>query len=644
MGISLLLILLVLSSKLLSSQSTDRIEIRGVAKRLAGELSKARHRALSQSIPVAICFPSGNGRTPTFQSFYRLEGEARPAVRGSSRLVHSGQEACVFVGHWALTGSSTSEVNEPGGGEHLRAFGNYLSSWLPNPKDPAIVFFPTGEVVTNNLPRFEGEYHLVVCQNADWSESDTLDKTSELSLSAPLRANLTSASQAYTITLEPNGQVRVSSGVASASSGVGSLAIDADTFFPAPILTPKSNSSPLFASLQSNPEPSPGLLGAGIDCSVAPDGQLTLRMAANDLDPGDTLYCEFSAEKVMGTGIDDGQFSLNGYQRMEFEPATEEWTAECAWQPGPNALVGDTYDITARVKDAQGATVDAPASAVVRSVVVEEHRLFFGTGTQAYSIRDDGSDLRLLATEDAPGAGTFGFNDVSPDGKFALLRQGNRLLRRALDGSLDVELHSVAGERVERAKFNQTGTRIVGVLNDIPSSGERRIVLMNGDGSGMSVLKSEPGVSFNHPHFSPDEQWIAYQRDDEFDASDYPELHIVKVDGTVDHHILTFPGPSQYQVPVGFLASTPPKLLIHTGGSGNLDSLELDLVSGSILSRTTLQAPGYRRYEVDRVGARASYSAPGYTVTEFIIDDTSFGSPRTVTLPIPMLSDPVWGP
>lgn len=166
-------------------------------------------------------------------------------------------------------------------------------------------------------------------------------------------------------------------------------------------------------------------------------------------------------------------------------------------------------------------------------------------------VQADGSDKRPLEATKDPSL-NLGCGDVSPDGRWIVLeaftadgsQNGIYLVRASDGGGLRAVSESAPGESIGDPIFSPDGTRIAFFRTKagVSPQGAGAIFVVDLDGS--SLRRITPwGGAFLDQSWSPDGQWIIYQRP-------YGVLRMVHPDGSEPHDVrLTLPPGSGAQNP-----------------------------------------------------------------------------------------------
>lgn len=444
---------LLLGLGVLNSRSAGKGAIsQAVAESLAENLRQAREEAMADGTCTAVVIPSGGGTRPHSASFYRLKGRVAPGLASITRLDHEFPGALLFVGHWPLNASALHDstalnttVHPPTASNDNFSFGAWQA---PYPQDHHFIFTPSGTVQSNSRVLFDGAYHIVVCQGVDYG-GGAVEGTSS---AVPTRI-----ARPYTVVLSLAGAVRVEPGLraSSTSLGVDEPFRSGVSAAPAPSLPGSANQAPVITALEVFPEPYTSTLPPGVDATVDLSGYLTLRARAQDPDGG-PLHCNWI--------VDGGSVSSGIRTRMEWNGT--DWASVWEWRPPETAEVGDRFQLTCSVEDAQGSLVNELLGAAGVVEVIGVGDLVFETNRdgnrEIYAMNADGSNLINLTNSPA--------DDMQP-------------------------------------MWSPDGTRIAFVSN---RAGLQEIYVMNEDGSDVRKVSASTALSVNLPHWSPDGTQLVY--------------------------------------------------------------------------------------------------------------------------------------
>lgn len=389
-----------------------------VAAVLSSEIRAARLRAMSRSIPVGIVIPSQNGSRAHSQSIYVLEGflpglqPRNPALPPEPppkmvRVLDFSKEypgVLIYAGGWDVNSSALSDpALMPTIGDPLATT---LEGWTkPASKDFQLVFLPDGRVTSNDLPYFDGSFHLVVAANLNYSPT-VPPAGSPLMTTPPGYFKLTGVHQPTTLSIGLQGGVSSTKALVAAASvtdpGPGSPAAAPAA---APMQTLVVNGPPQVADVTVMPPPNPDL-AAGFDATVRPDGFLTLVIRI--VDPqGDQVNCQWNDEVVAGPR--KGSFTIPpGKQSIEYDNLQGCWVASAIWEPPVDAVEGNQFRLSATVSDPLGASYTLSGNAAISVQTRNAGRFFFSDNGWICSLNGDGTGIRRLAQGTEP--------EVSPDG------------------------------------------------------------------------------------------------------------------------------------------------------------------------------------------------------------------------------------
>lgn len=413
-----------------------------VAAVLSSEIRAARLRAMSRSTPVGIVIPSQNGTRAHSQSIYVLEGflpgvqPRNPALPPEPppkmvRVLDFSKEypgVLIYAGGWDVDSSKLSDAAlMPAIGDTLATS---LEGWTkPASKDFQLVFLPDGRVTSNDLPYFDGSFHLLVAANLNYNVATPPPGTPRMT-TPPGYFQLTGVHQPTTLSIGLQGGVSSTKALVAATPvtdpGPGSPAA---TPAGAPVQTLVVNGPPQVADVTVMPPPNPDL-AAGFDATVRPDGFLTLVIRI--VDPqGDQVNCQWNDEVVAGPR--KGSFTIPpGKQSIEYDNLQGCWVASAIWEPPVEAVEGNQFRLSATVSDPLGASYTLSGNAAISVQTRNAGRFFFMDQGFVCSLNGDGTGIRRLAPGRAP--------EVSPDGsKVAFQAPGGDLAVMNSDGS-DVKI------------------------------------------------------------------------------------------------------------------------------------------------------------------------------------------------------------
>jgi hypothetical protein len=497
-----------------------------LAQEVAGNLRYCRALAISRGEPVAVRFPSGSGSRPDAAGFYLVAGEQKPAILRS----HRSRRGTFFVGHWNLAAGTPG----PGGqSAESTAQGFAAAAWLADqPGDRSLVFLPGGSV-WSDLPTWNGQFHLLTCDGAQWVNAG---------LGGRPDWRLTAVSGATTLSVSPAGHIAVTSGVRN-GPGVAlnpALSASADAPLPPPAAS-MTALAPVITDVAVSPKPEFATLPAGIDATVEPDSYLTLEVVAQN-PQAEPLFCTWSAS--------NGTLSHLEETRMEWDGQRSAWVGRWVWGPPADTATGDEFTLTCTVRNPQGLTATGQVGVSGKIRALNRQRLFWvsdaGNPTSTlYVVNVDGSEPRRII--EAPYDVWHPRN--SPDGRWIVFRSdhtGRRELYLATSDGASVRqlTQSLAwGWQPIYAEFHPNGTTVFcsgnnGNLYEIPWDGAAPRLVGGGFGNGfysihpagqlvlranpVSVLRLSdgtpvpltrgPGVpaGFAEPSFSPSGTLLAW--------------------------------------------------------------------------------------------------------------------------------------
>jgi type II secretory pathway pseudopilin PulG len=416
---------------------------RGEAQSVAELVRSLREQAGRLQQPVALVMPTAAGTQPFAQSLYVLTGATLPKVTQVINFKTDYPDAYLFQGYWSLDPAllrdptRLNSTDLPTGGQQLGSFD--ASTWgMPSPADYALIFLPSGAVVSNGLPNFDGDYHLVICQS--FAASPGVQPPGPGSALAYF--NLTSALEPYTVKVTAAGQVEVVPGVLGSSTVAGQSGSVPAAPAP-PARYNGSNHAPLAQSgdISVTPAYDPSVLTGGANWGCALDSQVTIAVKATDPD-GDPLFCQWSPSTGGSFSASDGQFSTSAvpWQPMQFRNGF--WEARCSWRPPALASAGQVFNLDCQVNDMRGGTLHLGGGVVtLMKAQVRNPATIWASDTQAiYKINSDGIIVNELPIP--PALVSLCTTGVSRDGrKLAAGVQGSDLATCNADGSSLVKLN-----------------------------------------------------------------------------------------------------------------------------------------------------------------------------------------------------------
>jgi WD40 repeat protein len=456
-----------------------------VAELVEQELRAARQDAMKEKSYVAVVFPSEGGRKPHASAFYRLEGLQKPRLTRSFDLSSEYPGLSVFVGFWPL---DASLLNDAAAG-NTTALAVTQQDWdfsrweAPFPLDHHIVFGPDGKVYSSSLPRFDNAYHLLVSEAIAYGGA-SLNGVRTFS---PSRVYAPS-----TVTVSLGGYVGTSKGVLAQNGSVQVVSSPFDSAIAparAPAAPRPTTSNPRIRGVGIFPKPEPVTLPPGVDATVNLNGYLTLEIRAED-DDGDRLFCDWTAEKVVGNGTAPGVFSAPVRNAMVWENG--EWTSTWEWRPPVDTVPGDIFQLEATVSDETGRTVAAElgASGQGRVEVLGDGQIVYERGGDIWIVNADGTGERNLTNHPADDS----LPTLSPDGNrisFISDRSGERFIYvMELDGkNVRRLLATNPGWLHDWSCWSPRGNELAILADSTPPYTDKgRLFLMSADGSNLRQI------------------------------------------------------------------------------------------------------------------------------------------------------------
>jgi hypothetical protein len=441
-----------------------RAKARGMAEILAEEMRATRRRAMAKGYPVAMVFPTDGGATPCTRSFYILEGREKGEFIRSQTLGNELADAFAFVGTY--NGSET--VGDPPTGDVADTLDP--GTWLPvGFSDNALIFTPTGRVRSSGLPVFDSNFHVLTALDVDYSGSTA-----------------SSATDPYSITISPLGEISVSTGAAGLSTAADGSLPSIAASFPSAV---SGNSGPRIADLKLLPSTNEDIYSSdvyGVSESYAQlypeegnsDGMtdfapISINLSATDPD-GDQLFCRFRSTP------DQGDFSVtgdaNGWAPMTWDPASGEWQAYTTFLIPPTAAKGDTWEIEAEITD--GETTVSSSGSFSRTL-----RSSSGKGKIAF-------DKRL-------------YDDATGDWNDAVYAMN-------LDGTGVRKVTDVLGVNENNPDWSADGVYLAFSSTVNGDLNTADIYISTADGRYIYNVTDTPGADEQFPVFSPDGNRIAF--------------------------------------------------------------------------------------------------------------------------------------
>ena len=497
-GLVLLSILLLASIQNFGS-SRGRASSEGMAMVIAAELEAARGKAITSRLPVAFCLPTSDGSRPYSQFYYLMEGQVEPKPTSNRNFSGDFPASYMAMVYWGSAVTTSRPVKAGSAPE------NAVSAWLGDrvKRDYAIVFMPDGSVMSNDLPLVGGEYRLVVASGLKVLAGNPPGHRQMPSSARPQYYELKEAFAAHTISLSPQGEIRVSAGIENPSGvKIGTASIGFDSAPAQPPRPPVPPSTlPTIRSVAVYPKPF-----LEPKATVQQERNLSLIVEARDSD-GQQLYCTWESQPL--GPLEKGFFSLEDQHPMVWDKKRRNWVSKCTWAPPPTANVGDQYVLTCRVVDSDGNEVDMTADVLNPVTVIPPGKILFDRAKKTtYNreiaiINSDGTGLRYLTDSPADNSGP----SISPDGsKIAWCNKSagtkGEIFTMNSDGTGKRRVTNHNSNKFN-THFSPDGTKLIYARN-----WPDRLYSANLDGSGEALLDTIQGSSSYSVCFSPDGRYI----------------------------------------------------------------------------------------------------------------------------------------
>lgn len=499
MALAALILLLGISAL---RTAPDRLGTKGAARALASLLSEASALARARNAPVAVGIP----REDTPSELVLLSGLDKPRLEKAMKLSD-------FEGVTILPGTQGNDIAPE---LHLSNNRFDLGRWSTGLEElRLLVFLPSGEVQAQDIPLYQGRYHLLVSAGAETSGAEGQFTISGVAFS-------------HTVSVGLQGDIRQSTGAGAAfgnpretSDAMGLKKGDRLNF-------EVETERPVLEEIKVLPSPERFQLPEG-QARVNAEGYLTLFVTARSPD-GVPLVCHWTSES-------GGQLSAQESVLMEYDESLDRWLGRWHWRapdsPGPE------YTLICRVKDIHGQDAVNEVTATVDVEVSQaKQRLLFGSSglgpaseTELYSIYEDGSgEARLMP----PPAGKHDHVGAwSPDGSRLVMtssREGADELYLATADGKDIHRITFINRGTGNPEFSPIGTRIAfstGTPRDIwvVNADGSNIINLTGGAYGGARLTKQTGAGYLNTVWSPNEEYLCFT-----DGSS--KGHIVKSDGT----------------------------------------------------------------------------------------------------------------
>ena len=416
-----------------------------LAQLVADQLRYVRSKAVSDSVPTALVFPSAAGTVPHSQSLYIVGGDQSGKPERVQGFSGDFPRSCIFVGLLGATGETTTP---PPTSAKKGAF--QVSGWYSS-RDYQFIFLPSGALVTNDLPLVNGKYVIVVASGLSYSGASAPSPPAVKVNPAPGYFKLGAAADPYTITITQQGEVEVMPGVLGRTDA-SDPALAGWTAGPAPAFqmpTATTATEPVIKGMTILPKPDPEFLPPGVDALVRDGQYMSFTVRATDVGGG-PLYCDMIAREE-GGGAEVKGFACEGPQRMLWNPTTREWNSEWAWTAPPKKPEGARFEILCTVSNQKGGTKALDASAIPVIEKSNGGKFLISSSAKFTVVNDDGSGERTIPVTTSPNIyyGMAG-PKISPEGdSFVYLADEESyyesgFYKSSLDGRSDTKLGLVS--------------------------------------------------------------------------------------------------------------------------------------------------------------------------------------------------------
>jgi prepilin-type N-terminal cleavage/methylation domain-containing protein len=602
---------------------------KGAALALAAALTEARQQAITQQLPVALVIPSDNGAQGQANSYFIAAGE-QPRVTKVKRLSGEQSDLRLMVGHWPLDTSKlkdptlTTTVTPPPEATWENDFD--LNLWgLPAPKDYAFVFTPRGKLVSNDLPHFDGAYHIVVSHGGS-SIAATAPGTGVMT-TQPTLFGLTQVGSPYTVTIDPAGSVSVTPGLIAVTAGGVDIKGQAALLAPPnpPTQSPPPSTAPVVTSVTLLPDPTKLEPPAGVDMLLAADRHLTMTVRARSPE-GAPLFCIWTAT--------DGGLSAPEQVRATYLPQTQEWESVWHWRFPTGTDPGEQFTVEGVVKDSYGNETPVGLGAGADPFVVEAGvltRILFWSNralisNDIYVMNTDGTGLTNLTDDIQTGPYPV---EWSPDGSriaFTSDRDGNReVYVMNADGTALTNLTNNPGDDYSPT-WSPDGSRIAFYSE---RDGNSEVYVMNADGTALTNLSNHPGFD-EFPAWSPDGSRIAFTSDRDGANS---EVYVINADGTALTNLTNDPQTEYFP-----LWSPDGSRIAFTGDRNGYSDVFVMNADGTGQTNLT-NSPGYEQQlawspDGSRIACHCDRSLVGFAGLEiYVVNADGTGETRLTNSP-----------
>ncbi|MCA9792624.1 MAG: PD40 domain-containing protein [Candidatus Eremiobacteraeota bacterium] len=533
-------------------RTSQKAPAQGLVQVLAEELRLARQKAVTNASPVAVCLPADG--IPQSSSFYILEGRNAPIITRVRDLSGDFIGASMFVGVWPGA-PATKNAPLPAGS---KAGAWDLDQWLPagSKTDFVFCFTPDGSLITNDLPSFDGSYHIVAANGLTFGPGAAAGASTVSP--GPVYAQLQQAGDPQTLSISPAGGITIRAGVVRGPGIDIAGRATGGAVAPRESVTTLAPSSVELSTIYVQSAPDPSIPNDGL---CKPGQYISLECWARD-PGGRQLFAKWNQTSSSGRlgrfsfpngGAPPGSVLQKEVDRMEWDPNHDwgdgtrgGWRARWGWTVPSDAVSGDVFTVTADVRDARGeANIAVPPSLTLR--VSPPGDLLFerdigGARWQIYEMNTDGTNMFRLSPMDREET----FPSVASDGRRMVC-----LSRDMATPGAPYEVYAMNVDGTMRRQITNMGGLKTALT--ISPSGEYVALVVDGDlwmaringtdyplslgnpflyrvAQNLANQPSQHGIKKMRPCWSPDSRWCLYEANS--------ELRAVRFDGTDDTHIM----------------------------------------------------------------------------------------------------------
>lgn len=523
-----------------TSAARSKPQVDALAKVIANELGQARLLAIRQQSPVATVFPASG--KPHSSSLYQLEGMTAPRVSRAANFSGDFPGLTLMMGVW----SGSESRNPLLAGTKWSRFP--LDPWLPaaTKTDYALIFMPDGTVRSNDLPQFDGEYHILV--SAGVGGYSPANAPGGSLTTQPTLFQPTNLGETRTLCINGGGAVHIEAGVIG-----GNFPAAGRMSSPTPVAAPRvvtyngtARGEPQGTSSLPAPQGSE-------PTTIPPEGYITLTTFARDtLNSGERLFCSWKVIPTQTASTGLGAYSIPVSEQtgaaMDFNPSANlgaqgtgpAYQSSWQWRPPVDAAPGDIFTMALLLQNEQKQLVDVqiekrlkvlPYGHVLFESNREGNRYLYrmnpdGTGQRRFHIRPSRASRPLTAEEYWPSASADGQRIVflsnrapGPADVFLTDSNGDELIRLTTGQRCECPALSPAGDRVVYKRWNGT---------------DFDLCTMSVGGGPVTTLDSGLTGGFGNPN--PVEQYkmfedrIAWREDGTIFYTKNNQLHSVQLD------------------------------------------------------------------------------------------------------------------